>query len=132
MRAHLRINQFIAACPTWPDFYLDPGIKTRVRDVRDETMAGNCASCAAATEFDAGTNYDVVIIGAGPCGLALLSALHAQEGNLTDEQQATMQARSRQNRIKKSEREALKVCVVDPAGAFLHEWRRPNRAAGSS
>ena len=86
-------------------------------------MAANCESCAAATEFDAGTNYDVVIVGAGPCGLALLSALHAQEGNLTDEQQATMQARGRRGRIKKSEREALKVCVVDPAGAFLHEWR---------
>ena len=86
-------------------------------------MAANCESCAAATEFNARTNYDVVIVGAGPCGLALLSALHAQEGNLTDEQQATMQARGRRGRIKKSEREALRVCVVDPAGAFLHEWR---------
>ena len=67
--------------------------------------------------------YDVAIIGGGPAGLALLSALHNREGTLTDMQQADHFRRLRQRGGKKAPREALKVAVVDPAGAFMVEWK---------
>ena len=69
------------------------------------------------------TVYDVCIIGAGPAGLALLSALHTPSAVLSDMQ------RSRAHRTKAAEK-ALSVCVIDPSGAWLREWRGRFEALG--
>ena len=69
--------------------------------------------------------YDVCIIGGGPAGLTLLSAIHDQFGVLSDHQQGIELRRRRSTSSDASHgRDApIRVCVVDPAGAFLADWR---------
>lgn len=59
--------------------------------------------------------FDVVIIGAGPAGLAALSALHHPSGILADTHQ---ESRAYDRRLKQ-----LSVAVVDTHGEWMGEWR---------
>ena len=67
--------------------------------------------------------YDVVIVGGGPAGLNVLSALHNREGALTDKEQSEMYLRRKKGQTTFKAKRTLACCVVDPSGAFLHEWR---------
>ena len=69
----------------------------------------------ASTRAD--TTYDVCIIGAGPAGLSVLSALQNPEGILKSERQWN------EYQWKGRERRLPSVCIVDPAGCWLSEWR---------
>lgn len=72
--------------------------------------------------------FDVCIIGAGPAGLSVLSALHNPTRLLTDIQLQTRDLRNvssvdSQNRNKGEKSGSdLSICVVDPAGCWLCEW----------
>ena len=71
--------------------------------------------------------YDVVIVGAGPAGLATLSAL--QESftldHLTDPQrnQILSVRKSSCHRIKNPTKTKKKVCVIDPSGDWMVGWK---------
>jgi hypothetical protein len=62
-------------------------------------------------------HYDVVIVGAGPAGLATLSALHEPFSldHLTDQQ------RNQVLMVRKPLKK--KVCVVDPSGGWMVGWK---------
>ncbi|KAK3277750.1 hypothetical protein CYMTET_14261 [Cymbomonas tetramitiformis] len=62
--------------------------------------------------------YDVCIVGAGPHGLSVLSALHSQDAALTEAQRKIR--RPKNSRAGKS----LSVCVVDVSGVWLSNWNR--------
>jgi hypothetical protein len=63
--------------------------------------------------------FDVAIIGAGPHGLAVLSALQNPHSDLNDERLRWIQ-KYRQHQAHRS----LKVCVIDPEGSWLSAWQR--------
>ena len=65
--------------------------------------------------------YDVIIIGAGPAGLSMLSAIHNPDGHLTN----ARKRRSLWNRKlwNKKPSKQMKVCVVDPAGDWMNEGK---------
>ena len=65
--------------------------------------------------------FDVCIIGAGPQALAVLSSLHEPYGTLDNAQLEEIYRRSAKHG--KSEPPGLSVCVVDPAGDWLVQWR---------
>lgn len=64
--------------------------------------------------------FDVCIIGAGPAGLSVLSALHNAEGILTETQWNQLHSHKKWNTSQY--RRFLSVCVVDPSGSWLGEW----------
>ena len=70
--------------------------------------------------------YDVCIIGAGPAGLSVLSALQNPEGILSSEAQWSQWKKAKEGG---SGRELPSVCVIDPAG-WLSEWRGRFRSLG--
>jgi len=71
-------------------------------------------------------DFDVVIVGAGPHALAVLSALRTPTAKLS-EQEHKLKGRGQQG--KKRER-LPSVCVVDPSGAWLNEWNERFAALG--
>jgi len=71
--------------------------------------------------------YDVCIIGAGPAGLSVLSALQNPEGILSSEAQWSQWKKAKEGG---SGRELPSVCVIDPAGCWLSEWRGRFRSLG--
>ena len=72
--------------------------------------------------------YDVIIIGAGPAGLSMLSAIHNPDGHLTN----ARKRRSLWNRKlwNKKPSKQMKVCVVDPAGDWMNEWKGRFKSLG--
>ena len=74
---------------------------------------------AIATAVKQTEPFDVCIVGAGPCGLSVLSALNNREGTLTEKQ---VQESQRRRTARKSRDKAPRACVVDPGGGFLAEW----------
>eukprot|EP00941_MAST-03F_sp_MAST-3F-sp1_P005492 g5492.t1 len=65
--------------------------------------------------------FDVLIAGAGPAGLSVLSALRTPEGILSNESQWKLKKNAKQyNREKRAD---LSVCVVDPSKNWLHNWK---------
>lgn len=59
--------------------------------------------------------FDVCIVGAGPHGLAVLSALLNPDATLTE---------TDIRRLGTAHRKHLRVCVVDKHGGWMHEWKR--------
>jgi lysine/ornithine N-monooxygenase len=74
--------------------------------------------------------YDVCIIGAGPAGLSVLSALHNPDGVLTDSQQLRRQWNKSIGIGKQGARKEVSVCVVDPAGTWLSAWKGRFKSLG--
>ena len=73
--------------------------------------------------MDTQNTFDVCIIGAGPAGLSVLSALHTPDGLLTE-------AKERRNlwnrsRIASGDRskDDISVCVIDPSGSWMGAWK---------
>ena len=66
--------------------------------------------------------YDVCIIGAGPAGLSVLSALQQPEGILKTD---GMWSQWSQNKKQQSVEATCEysICVIDPAGCWLNEWK---------
>jgi len=73
------------------------------------TADGCCPSTVPVTPLSA---FDVCIVGAGPHGLAVLSALRAKQIG--------------------SNRPEPRVCVIDPIGVWMHEWDASFKALGIS
>jgi len=72
--------------------------------------------------------YDVCIIGAGPAGLSVLSALQNPTGILTEGQWKQFRRAKRFSGAAAAQRR-LSVCVIDPAG-WLSEWRGRFKSLG--
>lgn len=75
--------------------------------------------CLECDEIDE-TEYDVCIIGAGPAGLATLSALnspYSQDFSTMTPNQQERAAKAMKQRTKK-----LKVCVIDTHSTWLESW----------
>ena len=73
--------------------------------------------------MDTQKTFDVCIIGAGPAGLSVLSALHTPDGLLTE-------AKERRNLWNRSRfvkgnrgKEEVSVCVIDPSGSWMSAWK---------
>ena len=66
--------------------------------------------------------FDVCIIGAGPAALSVLSAVQDPEGYLSTESQ-WKQYRTQKKLGCGGKRTVHSVCVIDPAGSWLSEWR---------
>ena len=67
--------------------------------------------------------FDVCIVGAGPAGLAVLSALRTPEAVLSDRQLSILQ--NEQLRVS-----PMSVCVVSPSDGWLDTWRTRFAALG--
>ena len=78
----------------------------------------NTAACGA--EVNEGLTATVVIVGGGPHGLALLSALHEKSFAFTQFSDTAYQTRVGFGSLSK----IGSVCVVDPGSAFLDEWHK--------
>ena len=66
-------------------------------------------------------HFDVCIVGAGPAGLAVLSAIHApysMDGSVHTEAQRERAIRSLHNKQK------LRVCVIDVGHGWLTSWKK--------
>ena len=72
------------------------------------------------------------IIGAGPAGLSMLSALHNPDGALNDGQEKWRRHHLNQSKADsaKEQRKKLSICVVDPAGGWLSAWNGRFAALG--
>lgn len=73
-----------------------------------------------------GDNYDVCIVGAGPAGLACLSALREpfSVDHLTETQfQRALYSIKRHHPQQQQQHRKLRVCVIDPKAGWLHGWR---------
>lgn len=68
--------------------------------------------------------YDVCVIGAGPAALSVLSALNSPERLLNDRDI------QRRNLTFDGFHGRLSVCVVDPAGSWMCEWKGRFKALG--
>eukprot|EP00959_Pyramimonas_sp_CCMP1952_P304841 6380027-Pyramimonas_sp.AAC.1 len=93
----------------------------RAMSIRGEYAVGHLDEPRILTEPRnlAGSHiYDVCIVGAGPHGLSVLSALHSPFSALTEQQRLI--SRPKTGRIRKP----LSVCVVDPSGEWLSTWNR--------
>lgn len=77
-------------------------------------------------------HYDICIIGAGPAGLSVLSALHNPTRLLTDIQLQTRDLSNvdkgtsilaSQKRNSGARGSNMNICVIDPAKSWLQEWK---------
>ena len=68
--------------------------------------------------------YDVCVIGAGPAALSVLSALNSPERLLNDRDI------QRRNLTLGGFSKTLSVCVIDPAGCWMAEWKGRFKALG--
>ncbi|KAK3273533.1 hypothetical protein CYMTET_18231 [Cymbomonas tetramitiformis] len=66
--------------------------------------------------------YDVCIIGAGPHGLAVLSAHCSPSTVVSDAASSIADKNEYSNKKTRPDQNAFSVCVVDPNGGWLHEW----------
>ena len=115
---HFFLNFFF---PTWGNgvfsivlFFWSPGAPLPGGPVRGNSFM----AALVAADCPAVASYDVCIVGAGPAGLAVLSSLHTGAAGILTEAQ-----RLRAQRGKRSTERKLSVCVIDPSGAWLEEWR---------
>lgn len=63
-------------------------------------------------------HYDVAIVGAGPHGLSVLSAVHCPLSQLSESKHAESQWKSRSTG-NKTHAETISVCVVDSAETWM-------------
>ncbi|KAG7371320.1 L-lysine 6-monooxygenase NADPH-requiring [Nitzschia inconspicua] len=69
--------------------------------------------------------FDVCIIGAGPAGLATLSALqspYSLDSNISDSQKERAVKSLKQQQGKKMSQER-RICVIDPSNGWLSSWK---------
>lgn len=67
-----------------------------------------------------GTRYDVCIVGAGPHALSVLSALRTPAALLKEHDHKRMAFNAAKAKVDKCL--GPRVCVIDPAGKWMHEW----------
>jgi hypothetical protein len=68
--------------------------------------------------------FDICIIGAGPAGLSVLSAIHNPDGHLTESRMKRNQWNSTRLGSQRRDRQRqLSVCVIDPCGSWLNQWK---------
>eukprot|EP00606_Chrysophyceae_sp_TOSAG23-5_P001203 GSChrysophyteH2.ASY1.ANO1.218.1 assembled CDS len=68
-------------------------------------------------------HYDVCIIGAGPAGLSVLSAIQQPLGIIKHEHQWNHNRGYNKQKSSFEKNKHLSVCVIDPTGGWLTEWR---------
>ena len=76
---------------------------------------------------EATIEYDVCIVGSGPAGLAVLSAIREPYSIdvLSDNQiNRAISSMNNNKKNKKAGRHELKVCVIDVHNTWLHQWKR--------
>jgi hypothetical protein len=66
--------------------------------------------------------YDVCIIGAGPAGLSVLSAIMQPAGILKHEHQWNQNRVYNKATNESNNKRQLSVCVIDPSGKWLTDW----------
>ena len=84
-------------------------------------VAHSPSACGGAEHSTAEHVYEVCIIGAGPAGLSVLSALRNPWGKLKTEAQVKQWTRCKHRA--RARAKPPSVCVVDPGGRWLGEWR---------
>ena len=73
--------------------------------------------------------YDVCIIGAGPASLSALSALQQPEGILKNDGMWSQWDLNKRKQSSSTMRE-FSICVIDPAGCWLNEWKGRFKSLG--
>jgi G3E family GTPase/glycine/D-amino acid oxidase-like deaminating enzyme len=124
-----RINSHaLVVTTTHANAPLDKMLVTGLFDFQN-LMSTTCAAADAPwSATPAGVEaFDVCIVGAGPAGLSVLSALHTPESALSTDSQWRQSGLAR---VPETPHSRFSVCVIDPSGSWLYEWRGRFKSLG--